>query len=175
MINRKNLHSRYILYINIFFLIYINCGTNLSDKFFRNCDGMNNKKKDSRRNDEVTNTFVPAVFLQTSLRFPQTIVPINTRRANCSSLTGARCSQPTNYTEETIWWARGKQERDKFVNFKYDCGNMSLETLIVTSLHISRVSVKSDRNWKNCSHSSKYWHRLKNKNRLLQILCKIYL
>jgi len=82
---------------------------------------MNNKEKDSRGNDEVTNTFVPTVFFQTSLRFPQTIVPINTRRANCSSLTGARCSQPTNYTEETIWWARGKEERDKFVNFKYDC------------------------------------------------------
>jgi len=47
---------------------------------------MNNKEKDSRGNDEVTNTFVPAVFFQTSLRFPQTIVPINTRRANCSSL-----------------------------------------------------------------------------------------
>lgn len=32
---------------------------------------MNNKKEDPRGNDEVTNTFVPAVFFQTSLRFPQ--------------------------------------------------------------------------------------------------------
>jgi len=47
---------------------------------------MNYKKEDSRGNDEETNTFVPAVFFPTSLRFLQMIVPINTR-VNCSSLT----------------------------------------------------------------------------------------
>lgn len=157
--------------------MYINCGTNLSDKFFRNCDGINNKKKDACRNDEVTNTFVPAVFLQTSLRFPQTIVPINTRRANCSSLTGARCSQPTNYTEETIWWARGKQERDKFVNFKYDCGNMSLETPSSSRHYILVASLSKQQRLKKSVLIllNTYWHRLKNENQLLQILYKIYL
>lgn len=58
------------------------------NKFFGKYNGTNNKKEDSRGNDKVTNTFVPAVFFQTSLRFLQTIVPINTR-VNCSSLTGA--------------------------------------------------------------------------------------
>lgn len=100
-------------------------------------------------------------------------MPINTRRANCSSLTGARCSQPTNYTEETIWWARGKEERDKFVNFKYDCDVWKLSSCHYVLIASLSKAIEIE---KNHSHSPKYiyWRRLKNKNWLLGILYKVY-
>lgn len=64
------------------------------------------------------------VSFQTSLPFLQTIVPLNTRRANCSSLT--KPFSRTNYTQrDDLMSSREKEaERDKFVNFKYDYRNL---------------------------------------------------
>lgn len=65
-----------------------------------------------------SDTFVPTVSLPTSLHFPQTNVPINTRRTNCWSLT-------KSVAEDKLCkrWridGEGGGGRDKFINFKYD-------------------------------------------------------
>lgn len=63
------------------------------------------------------------VSFQTSLHFPETSVPINTRRTNCSSLTNPLRGTPGHklYRKETRFDEHSPREkRDKFVNFKYD-------------------------------------------------------
>lgn len=63
------------------------------------------------------------VSFQTSLHFPETNVPINTRRTNCSSLTNPLRGTPGHklYRKETRFDEHSpREERDKFVNFKYD-------------------------------------------------------
>jgi hypothetical protein len=77
------------------------------------------EKKSFRGNDIVSNTFVSAVSFQASLRFLQAILQtINTQRANCSSLTDARCSDKLRGEKQSD----GLAEKENAINFKYDYG-----------------------------------------------------
>jgi len=96
------------------------------------------EKKSFCGNDKVSNTFVSTVSFQASLCFLRAILQtINTQRANCSSLTSARCSDKLHGEKQSDELA----EKENAINFKYDYGRLKILVATLLLIFIEDVSL----------------------------------